>query len=159
MTINDKLSNLLARRWASDALGEDYVKWALDALEAGWDTPSLRILAGLNLTSPLADIEPYFLSVLKELSIEEPAPDEMPLHYLRYVCRAIMTRTITPDQGIDLIHKRVINPLGHPKHLMHWCFLWEGNNPDGSFAELKGIERDNIIIEYARKEIASKTEA
>ncbi len=43
--ITDKL---LLDRWMGDAPGEDYIAWAVDLLVAGRDTPSLRILAGLE---------------------------------------------------------------------------------------------------------------
>jgi hypothetical protein len=39
---------LLARRANSSATGDDAVKWAIDALVDGFDSPSLRQLAGLN---------------------------------------------------------------------------------------------------------------
>ena len=44
------IDKLLLDRWIGDAQAEDYIAWAVDLLVAGRDTPSLRILAGLNPT-------------------------------------------------------------------------------------------------------------
>ena len=67
LMIDDKL--WLDRRMG-DALGEDYIAWAVDLLVAGRDTPFLRILAGLNPTHKRGEIEEYFLRTCKKLGLE-----------------------------------------------------------------------------------------
>jgi hypothetical protein len=154
--IQNQLTILLARRWAGDSSREEYIKWAQDVLEQNLDSQSIRILAGLNLPTDQSEVEQYFLRSLRDLAIQEPSQDEMPIHYFHYMCRAILAEKVTPDHGIDLIHKRVVTPLGHPDKLMPWCFLWEWNHPR-TLAEIKGgaVARDGLIREYASKELES----
>jgi hypothetical protein len=110
----------------------------------------------LNLPADQSEVEQYFQRSLRDLSIQEPGQDAMPIHYFHYMCRAILAEKVTPGFGIDLIHKRVVTPLGHPDKLMPWCFLWEWNHPI-TLAEIKGgaVERDSLIREYASKELES----
>ncbi len=56
---------LLLDRWMGDAPGEDYIAWAVDLLVAGRDTPSLRILAGLNPIHEQYEIDEYFFALVK----------------------------------------------------------------------------------------------
>lgn len=154
--IQNQLIILFSRRWAGDSIGEECIKWAQDALDQNLDSQSVQILAGLSLPADQCEVEQYFQRSLRDLSIQEPTPDEMPIHYFHYMCRAILAEKLTPDHGIDLIHKRVVTPLGHPDRLMPWCFLWEWNDPT-TLAEIKGgaVERDGLIREYATKELES----
>lgn len=154
-SIKDGLKILLIRRWAQDASDQEFTEWAVKALEYNLDSPSLRILAGLNLPADREDIPQYFEATLHELSIPQLSQDGMIMDYFHYICKAIVNGAISPDQGIHLIHLKVIDPLSHPDGLMAWCYMWEGNSPDGSFAELNGVARDNLILEYARKELES----
>jgi hypothetical protein len=65
---------LLAYRAKTSFLVHEYVNWAGNALVDGFDSPSLRILAGLDY-GLVAQIEApdYFLKAVKELNL--PIPD------------------------------------------------------------------------------------
>jgi hypothetical protein len=61
---------LLLHRASGAAMAEDYVGWAVESLSSGLDSPSLRILAGLNLRFDQDEVEQYFVSSAAELGIQ-----------------------------------------------------------------------------------------
>jgi len=133
-----------------DTDSRQYVQWAVNALEAEFDTPSIRTLAGLDLCGePVrAETVPAFESSLLELEIELPDPDTTARLYMLEVAAAIVMRSIAPQVGAELIHSRVVSPLEHPPDLQPWCFVWEGNSADCS-SVLEGEALDAEIFKVA----------
>lgn len=68
---------IVAARWRSHGLyGEDMPGVAADLLEKGYDTPSLRRLAGeMNVTCS-ADVEPLAAKVFQELGVKYPLTEK-----------------------------------------------------------------------------------
>jgi hypothetical protein len=58
--------------------------------------------------------------------------------------------TLAIEHAWNEIQGTVVGPLNHPADLMGWCYLWEGNAPDGSFAGLSREELDRTAREFAR---------
>ena len=64
---------LLVARWVShDLRCEDWPNRAADLLEAGYDTPTLRMLAGEIRVASAADVEPLVARVFRELGVSYP---------------------------------------------------------------------------------------
>ena len=62
--VMDKIdTSILGKRILGTAQTEDMVDWAVDALEKGFDTPSLRILAGLSKYGSGFETEEYFMPI------------------------------------------------------------------------------------------------
>ena len=141
---------LLVLRDNDEPLAKCAVQWAVDALADGHDVPSIRVLAGLDLHGSPNSFETAALveAALRELGVPESDRDARARLYVRDVCAAMITGDITPSQGADLIHRRVITPLQHPADLQPWCHLWEGNSADCSHS-LEESERDKAILDYA----------
>src|SRR5262245_52910724 len=84
-TVMDKyspqlLDTLLKR--ANDIIsGDDYIHWAIAALEQGLDTPNLRILASLPASTWRSDAEPYFNRAVDELHIHIGSDEEILREY------------------------------------------------------------------------------
>ena len=133
-----------------EPLGKSAVQWAVDALAAGYDIPSLRILAGLDLDGWPNSFETEALvdTALRELGVPDTDRNSRALAYVRDIASAIVAREIVPQEGANLIHRRVIVPLNHPDNLQAWCYLWEGNAADCS-RSLEDSEIDQAIIDYA----------
>jgi hypothetical protein len=130
--------------------GGDYSRWGESALEHGLDSPSLRILAGLGPQITWSEAEPYFRRTLAELGIRLPEVDEsLRRLYLREVARQMSAGEISPAEGLERIHRFVLVPLGHPPDLSHWCFLWEGLDPEG-YGELSEGARDAMAVAAAK---------
>jgi hypothetical protein len=75
---DDQLSpTLLAAKWVShDLYGEDMPKVAADLLEAGYDSPSLRRLAGETQVPSSAHIETLVGRVFRELGVRYPVSEQ-----------------------------------------------------------------------------------
>jgi hypothetical protein len=130
--------------------GGDYSRWGEAALEHGLDSPALRILAGLGPQTIWSEAEPYFRRTLAELGITLPTVDEsLRRLYLREVAGQIAVGEIPPAKGLERIHRWVVGPLGHPPDLSHWCYLWEGLDPEG-FGELSEGARDALALAAAK---------
>jgi hypothetical protein len=68
----------VAARWAShDLYGEDMPSVAADLLESGYDSPSLRRLAGETGIHNSADAEPLVAKMFHELGIPYPSSERM----------------------------------------------------------------------------------
>jgi hypothetical protein len=141
---------LLVLRDNHELLAESAVRWAVGALVEGYDVPSLRVLAGLDLTGWPNSFEAEALveAALHELGIPEMDRGTRARLYVREISAAIIARELGPSEGVDLIHRRVITPLEHPADLQPWCYLWEGNSADCS-GTLEDSERDAAILDYA----------
>jgi hypothetical protein len=111
--------------------GKGLAVWATAALASGFDSLSLRILAGLDLAPvSMHEAEPIFWRSLEELGIQhDRRPESLLRRYARDVAEKILSGRVPVQQGLDLIHGRVVSPLEHSWDLMPWCYLWEGNDP------------------------------
>ena len=96
---------LLLDRWMGYALPEDYVAWAVELLVAGRDTPSLRVLAGLNPTLERGDIEVYFLRSCKELKLRPLESSDSPRDAVPLVKRLYRSGTLSPVETLQLMSR------------------------------------------------------
>ena len=146
----------LERLTASDAC-----QWALAALEAGFDTPSLRILAGLSFDPhpALSDVRPCLDTALEELGLPvHPSRDEILRAYARVLAEELLAGTRPVEATLDVIHGSVVAPLNHAEDLMGWCFLWERLTPD-SFDSVTGSELERATRDFAARWLAGQPAA
>lgn len=151
-------SRVLALRASQTATADDLVRWALSALEGSWDSPALRILAGINLRErpSIWDTEPYFARALSELAIPVPDFETLVRQYVDELARDIADGRIAPQTGADLIHRVAIGPLSHPADLQPWCYLWEGNDPV-ALVPMEKSQVDDAIRAFARAWVRDRT--
>lgn len=96
-----------------DRLGREerreYVNWAADALEAGFDGPGLRILAGLHGNEDFDDwaFHRRLNTVVHELGLHV-RDDDAYLQYAREVSRDIILGVLEPGEGL----RRLGEPYG-----------------------------------------------
>ena len=129
----------------------DLADWAIGALEQGFDSPGLRMLASFRPDEPLSDAWPYFARALRELGYAPPDEETLLRQYSRRLARHILEGALTAAEGVELMHSRVLTPLNHPSDLENWCFMWEGINPSepGSLRELTEEEFDKVVRRQA----------
>jgi hypothetical protein len=72
--MNRSTKVLFGRQALGRTFSEDYIDWAYEMLEQDYDTPQLRILAGLDRRSSIFEVEQYFINSLRELEIESVEP-------------------------------------------------------------------------------------
>ncbi len=135
------IDKLLLDGWMGDVRGEDYVAWAVDLLVAGRDTPSLRILAGLNPTHE-QDIERYFLRTCRELGLEPLEVSDNPRDAVPIVRRLSVSGTLSPDETLHYMSRLYeLSEYSDPL-LSLWFALDDGFFPD-AMESLKGwIDRE-----------------
>ncbi len=142
---------LLVREFGGLNIGSDFVEWAVQALCDGFDSPALRLLAGLDLGGQVSAFEAaeHFRTALAELRVDLPDQDSLIRTYVREIARDIADGALSPQAGVHRIHSEVLAPFDHPADLMSWCFLWEGLRP-GSYDSLDGAALDDVIRQTAR---------
>lgn len=151
---------VVAHKVAGWVEGQILVDWAVAAMQADFDSPSLRILAGLDLTSPFDTTEAvdYFLRSLVELGLSLPPKAVILRDYLATIAHEIVTEKIGIRKALEEVHSVIVTPLGHPDDLKPWCFLWEGNHSDGSppdeYGELAEAELKREALDLATRYIS-----
>jgi len=131
--------------------------WAVGALEAGFDADALRMLASMSLAHEpnLYEARPHLSAALKELRIAETQDIETALRaYAKGIAEELKAGVIPAGTALDEMHSVVVGPLDHPADLMGWCYLWEGNFADGSFAELSEQQTEKEAREFAARWLA-----
>jgi hypothetical protein len=145
-------SELLLLLESDQPIGKKAVAWAVAALVAGNDCPSMRILAGLDLGGhgePTSfEAAPYVRAALEELEVGQPDLDVVARLYVREVAQAALAGELAPRDAAELVHRLVVTPLNHPDDLMAWCYVWEGNAADCS-RPLEEHEMDEEILKVA----------
>ncbi len=144
---------LLVRELRGDApVGQDYIDWAVRALESGLDTQQLRVLAGLDLEAHPSGLEAAerFRAVLQEVRIAIPNRDELLRRHVMDLALEIVRDMREPRDAVEAIHREVLTPFLHPVEFSDWCYLWEGLSPQ-TFASLDGEALADAIRRTAHK--------
>jgi hypothetical protein len=125
---------------------EHYAEWAAGALEEGFDSRNLRILAGIELKSSLFEAEDYFQRTANELRLIEPPKETAMKAYSSCVAEQILERKMPAREGVKMLF-RVCIECGYPKYLMMWYSLDEacddvdyGNYP----FSYPGLTKENL---------------
>ena len=76
------------------------VEWAVNAIELGYDSESLIILAGLDYDST-EEREKYFWQSIEELKLDVKKEEhELIIDYAKYVSNAVLDKLISPISGL-----------------------------------------------------------
>ena len=112
-------------KWYCSKVGpEDMPRFAADALEAGYDGPALRRLAGLIRPSA-AEVGILFESALREIGTIQVQSHEQAIIFLsRLTAMDIVEGRIEPLHGADILARYSII-LGHPDFLVQFLQLSE----------------------------------
>jgi hypothetical protein len=133
------------------ATGDDYVKWAVDTLVNGFDSPAVRRLAGLDLggSPDRLEAKTLFRQAAGEMGLVLPKTEaELRRAYLPILASRLLDDKLPVQDALNQIHSRIVTPLGHPTDLMPWCFLWEGLDP------IKYTTLDEAEIAQAARRLA-----
>lgn len=147
--LRDRLIDGLVACECGESPAEELIGWAVRALQAGEDTPVLRVVAGL-VPGEVGSFEVvrYFSRAAHELGIRVLTGEALRRAYIPVACRALLRGELPPREALDRIHRRVVSPLGHPADLMRWCYLWEGNGPECE--SLDGPNTEYVLAEAQR---------
>lgn len=110
--------------------GSEYVDWAFSCLEEGFDSKSLRLLAGLNKKHPYqTDFEELFRTSLNELDWKYLSVKEVLLAYAKSFAKQILSGEIEPDAGVEKVQS-IYFRLGFPEELEYWSDLADGSSSE-----------------------------
>ncbi|MFC1601890.1 hypothetical protein ACFL34_06020 [Candidatus Sumerlaeota bacterium] len=97
--------SLLLRCSMRYARPHDYVEWAVERMCEELDSPSLRILAGLNIRLEQHEIETYFKKSCEELNVDTLAQMAEPRRTAELVRRAYELGELSPDTVVRMMAK------------------------------------------------------
>jgi hypothetical protein len=138
-------------RRAGNAVGRDFVDWAVRALADGYDTQSMRVLAGLDLDGIPSALEAVekFRAAIHELGVPTASDIEHVHAYVSEVAQQIVDGELDPQEGAARITVEVLAPFDYPSGLMAWFDLGEGLHPH-RHVPLEGDALNAAIREQAR---------
>ena len=100
--------------------GDDLPPIATDALAEGFDSASLRVLAG-EMNPAMSDAGPLFERSLAEIGLRLPTKQEAALIIGKHYARRILRGDLTPYEGAVRIWYNVSNRLSAPcQVLLHF---------------------------------------
>jgi hypothetical protein len=150
--LTDDAVELLVKAARGVLHGQELVDWATKTLATGYDSPALVILAGADLDSVpiVSETLPLFVRALTELGVAVPADEDGLLRArAKTIARHILNGDVTPSQGVAMMEKEVVSPLGHPRDLMAWCYLSSDLHPE-TFDDLNEQELTDLVLRLAR---------
>jgi len=136
---------ILARHVLGFLAVEELPRIALDAILAGYDSPSLRQLAGTS-EHDKEEANRLFAKSIRELGFQVPPASEAGLTLARNTAREVLSGAITPYDGAKLIWDRVYTRLPELKQLRLFVGLASEYEDD---IKHRG-EYDRQIIEECR---------
>jgi len=99
----------------------EYAEWAISMLERDFDSPSLRILAGLD-GSNLFEADDYFRRVLRELHIPEPDFETSIRAYACELATRLVAGTLDAENGVRQLYRLCV-AAHYAKDFMVWLHL------------------------------------
>ncbi len=139
---------LLARRYLGHRAWSDAVEWAVRELEAGRDSESLRILAGLTTPEGWSEVDDWLPRAFRELGYEWPDRETCLRAYARDVAARMVDRDMTADAGCAELYQ--VHRALDLAHASVWDYLADNLHPHEG-RELGDGEFDEVVIEFARK--------
>ena len=146
MTFDPKI--FAALWYARQLFPESVPEFASSALEAGFDGPALRRLAGL-IRPTSVDVDPLLETALTEIGCTKPLSSEQALIELgRQVARQIVEGTVAPFEGCRILAAYAMS-AGYPPGLSDFFQLYDESNW-GEYGR-NGNALEAAIIEEAHK--------
>jgi hypothetical protein len=125
---------------------QDMVDWAGEAIVGGYDSQSLRILAGLQAPFDDKEINRLFNKAFDELDIVSLTRQNCVPFYIVPIVRKAVEGRLTKKEALEKL-KDLCLALNHEKALMKFYLLYHALS-DLEISELqwywKGATRDNI---------------
>jgi len=103
--IDDRIARLLAERHFANEPARD---WAIRCLEAGYDSRSLRMLAGMSQSYAPSEIDEKLDLALKELGWADIPPYVYLIGYARIIAKEILEDKIDPMMGSYEMYKVLV---------------------------------------------------
>jgi len=133
---------------------------ALTGLDEGYDSPSLRILAGYRSSDNPFQLKDYFEKALMELGIAERNQRDSLIEIIKYYADQIVHKKLDPYLGFDQIDKILLSTqfeyrdIFLDKCYVDYISIWEVQNDGLQLHEGSGLTKDQYI-EATKNELIS----
>ena len=127
---------------------------AATLLEAGSDSPALRVLAGFDAPTA-SELQPWLDRFFREASLPSITDDEARWRFAYDTARDIVARRVTPREGAGIL-RTLCTDLGMPEPLRYFVYLATdyGEGPKDPAAEAAWF--DAAIIKTATELLAEE---
>ena len=120
--MNYLLTAIFGKKALRQLSSGDYVDWAGEMLVRGYDSRSLRILAGLDRFASTFEAEDYFLRSISELNLTPPDSDTAIRAYACEIARRVIEGKITGQEGVRALYQICI-ATDYARDFMIWLEL------------------------------------
>jgi hypothetical protein len=118
---------------------EELVEIAGQALLDGWDSPSLRVLAGL-VGVELDRARPRFEQALTELGLGVATHERGWRLLAVHTAQQLLNGEIPPPRALEALGRTAWEELGHPDQLSVFARLWSEWDYEDDWASYKGLD-------------------
>src|SRR5690606_18407238 len=115
-------SQYIAKYVCEHITSDELPKLGVAGLEQGLDTPSLRILAGLNRNDSPFEIEHYFKLAIEELNIKLPDKRQAALEFATAIVEEILEGKKDVISGTREIHSDAISSYDFFSENKRYCY-------------------------------------
>lgn len=119
--MTDEIVKLLAARTRRD---QDLPEWAINCLEKGYDSKSLRILASMSKWDSASELDNYFQRSLRELGWNKIDREDYLLRYSKILAREIVEDRVDPISFASIICE-IQRDLDYPGELHDFFEIYE----------------------------------
>jgi hypothetical protein len=142
-----RLVTVLGRRRFRNGSGSDVVDWAVDALVAGWESPSLNVLGGLAKPPNEFEVDRYVERMMQGLGVEMPDESHLADLYALAIALDLLAGAVSPYEGArELSHLWMKS--AQPKKLQPW-FGYEDEYElarDGVYGDVADVEEARRLV-------------
>jgi hypothetical protein len=96
---------VLAQKVLKQTIAEDCIDWALEMIEAGFESEHLYILAGLSVSTNRFELDEIINKTLKELSIDNDTDEEIIQGYVYYLTSEAFESNIPAKVALNKLRK------------------------------------------------------
>ena len=116
------IASIFGKRALRQLSSDDYQKWAGEMLVQGYDSPSLRILAGLDKFVSSFEAEDYSCRSIQELNLNLPDHETAIRAYACAIAQQIVDGTIPAQDGVRWLFQICIG-TNYAQDFMIWLEL------------------------------------
>ena len=137
-------------------LDERVVVWAIDMLEAGFDSEHLRMLAGAEKPYSYFALNPLYEKVINELGIKVPDSTKITENYINYMVDKVIVGNENPIKAVTILKDLCVSN-NYQKELMDFYLLYfakidlQNDTVQWYWPDADRSNIDTIILDYFKK--------
>lgn len=108
---------IIADDYAGRSVTDDAIEWAVLALEAGFDSPNVLMLAASERPANWFETERYFRAALAEVGVPWPDRDQALRDHARDVAASVVDGSVDPEHGVQRLARYAV-ALDYPDDMM-----------------------------------------